>query len=97
MKMREYVDSIQGEGSWDRMHDAINGMNLFGWEMPPVVVDGKTISIFPGTNREVTLEEVQNEIRKSLKRVASGKVKDQPPDSGREPVNVIEWLKKLDN
>ena len=66
MKMREYVDNIQGEGSWDRMHDLINDMNLFGWSMPEVEVDGSMVAIFPGTDREVTLEQVQNEIRKSL-------------------------------
>ncbi len=68
MKMREYVDKIEGEGSWDRMHDLINDMNLFGWSMPEVEVDGAMVAIFPGTDREVTLEQVQNEIRKSLRR-----------------------------
>ncbi len=62
--MREYVDGIQGEGSWDRMHASINKMEIFGWTMPPVEVDGKTVHIFPGENREVTLEEVQMCIRK---------------------------------
>jgi hypothetical protein len=66
MKMREYVYGIQGEGSWDRMHDLIAKKSLFGWEMPPVSVDGMTVHIFPGTDREVSLEAVQNEIRKRL-------------------------------
>ena len=33
--MREYVDGIQGPGSWDRMHDLIADGQLFGWR--PVV------------------------------------------------------------
>lgn len=64
MKMREYVDAIQGDGSWDRMHDRIDKMDIFGWEMPPVIVDGAECRIFPGTDREVTLEAVQDELRK---------------------------------
>ena len=64
MKMREYVDSIQGEGAWDRMHDLIARKELFGWSLPPVKVDGAQVNIFPGENREVTLEEVQAEIRR---------------------------------
>jgi hypothetical protein len=30
MKMREYVDRIQGEGTWDRMHDLIAKQEIFG-------------------------------------------------------------------
>jgi hypothetical protein len=30
MKMREYVDRIQGEGAWDRMHDLIAKQELYG-------------------------------------------------------------------
>lgn len=67
MKMREYVDGIQGQGSWDRMHDLINQKMLGGWTMPPVEVDGRKVSIFPGNDREVTLEQVQNEIRKCFR------------------------------
>lgn len=66
MKMREYVDNIQGPGSWDAMHDKIDQMEVNGWTMPPVWVNGHKISIFPGTDREVTLEQVQDEIRKVL-------------------------------
>lgn len=66
-KMRDYVDDIQGPGSWDRMHDCIEKMEIVGWDLPPVEVDGKTVHIFPGTNREATLEQVQNEIRKVLR------------------------------
>lgn len=62
--MREYVDGIQGEGSWDRMHDQINGMNLHGWTMPELDVDGIKVAIFPGSDRECTVEQVKNEIRK---------------------------------
>jgi hypothetical protein len=36
MKMREYVDRIQGEGTWDRMHDLIAKQEIFGWPMPPM-------------------------------------------------------------
>jgi len=63
MKMREYVDRIQGEGTWDRMHDLIAKQEIFGWPMPPIEVDGATVSIFPGVDREVTLEEVKDAIR----------------------------------
>lgn len=62
--MREYVDAIQGEGSWDRMHDLIEQKQIFGWEMPALMVDGHEVRIFPGTDREVTWEEVAAEIRK---------------------------------
>lgn len=68
--MREYVDRVQGAGSWDRMHDAINEGQLHGWRLPPVEVDGHEVHIFPGDNREVTLEQVQNEIRKVWKQIA---------------------------
>lgn len=69
MKMREYVDSLQGAGAWDRMHDLIDQKRLGGWSMPPVDVDGQEVHIFPGTNRDITLEQVQNEIRKSFVRI----------------------------
>ncbi len=68
--MREYVDGLQGEGAWDRMHDLIEEMQIGGWTMPPVIVDGRKVSIFPGSNREVTLEDVQNEIRKVFKQMS---------------------------
>jgi len=67
MKMRQYVDGIQGSGSWDDMHDKIDRMEFGGWTLPPVEVDGKKVNIFPGTDREVTLEQVQAEIRKVIK------------------------------
>ncbi len=69
MKMREYVDGIQGAGSWDRMHDLIEQKQIFGWEMPPITVDGAEVRIFPGTDREVTLDAVIAEIRKSFERI----------------------------
>lgn len=72
MKMRDYVDEIQGEGSWDNMHDLINRMEIPGWDMPPVEVDGAMFNIFPGTNREVTLEAVQDEVRRALASIAAG-------------------------
>ncbi len=71
-KMREYVDEIQGSGAWDGMHDLIGEMSLVGWDMPPVTVDGKVFHVFPGTNREATVEEVQAEIRRALALVAAG-------------------------
>lgn len=74
MKMREYVDGIQGAGSWDRMHDRIAGKQIGGWSMPPVEVDGLQFNIFPGTDREVTLEAVQAEIRKVFKPLPDGAV-----------------------
>ena len=67
LTMREYVDAIQGEGAWDQMHDLIERRQLLGWKLPPVTVDGTTVNIFPGSNREVTLQQVQDEIRKGLK------------------------------
>jgi len=67
MKMREYVDSIQGDGAWDRIHEMIQQGRIDGWDMPPVNVDGHEVHIFPGEDREVTLEQVQNEIRKVWK------------------------------
>jgi hypothetical protein len=66
IKMRDYVDGIQGAGAWDRMHDLIEEGERFGWTMPPVEVDGRRVAIYPGTDREVTLEAVQNEIRKAF-------------------------------
>ncbi len=68
MKMREYVDSIQGDGAWDRIHELIQQGRIDGWVMPPVNVDGHEVRIFPGEDREVTLEQVQNEIRKLIMR-----------------------------
>lgn len=67
MKMREYVDGIQGDGAWDRMHDLIDKKDIFGWKMPPVEVDGKEVFIFPGEDREVTLEQVKESIRKVMR------------------------------
>ena len=65
--------------------------------MPPVVVDDKLVHIFPGTNREVTLEEVKNEIRKSLKRFREleSAPDSGPPDSGKTPIDVREFLDNL--
>lgn len=79
MKMREYVDGIQGAGAWDRMHDLIGRKQLFGWAMPPVQVDGHHVSIFPGEDREVTLEAVQDELRKVFASVEAGEFTDLPP------------------
>jgi len=73
MKMREYVDNIQGHGSWDNMHDL---KRIFGWSLPPVSVDGHKVHIVPGENREVTLEEVQNEIRKAFAAIDRGEYTD---------------------
>lgn len=69
MKMREFVDAQMGEGAWDNMHDLIDEKELFGWKMPAVPVDGRLVHIFPGENREVTLEAVQNEIRKVFRKM----------------------------
>lgn len=81
MKMREYVDSIQGAGSWDRMHDLIEKKQLFGWRLPDIDVDGHKVSIFPGTNREVTLDEVKNELRKVFAQVERGECEVEVIDS----------------
>jgi hypothetical protein len=72
MKMREYVDSIQGQGSWDGMHKLIGDKKLLGWSLPPIEVDGHKVSIFPGEDPEVTLEDVQNEIRKAFAAIERG-------------------------
>lgn len=72
MKMREYVDGIQGAGSWDRMHDLIEAKSIAGWDLPPVEVDGRHIHIFPGEDREVSLEAVKNEIRKVFASIDAG-------------------------
>lgn len=34
--------------------------------LPPIEVDGHKVNIFPGEDPDVTLEEVQNEVRKAL-------------------------------
>lgn len=81
MKMREYVDAIQGEGAWDRMHDLIDRKELFGWTQPTVMVDGKSISIFPGENREVTLEQVQAEIRRVFASIEAGDYEETDPST----------------
>lgn len=65
-KMRDYVDGVQGAGSWDRMHDLIDQKQLFGWTMPSLEVDGCKVDIFPGTDREVTVEAIQGEIRRLI-------------------------------
>lgn len=75
MKMREYVDNIKGEGYWDKMLDLIAEGELWGWTMPDIPLDGGKVYIFPGENREVTLEEVQAEIRRTLNNVRG----DNPP------------------
>lgn len=72
MKMREYVDSIQGEGSWDRMHDLIDAKNILGWDMPMLDVDGYLVDIFPGEDREATVEQVKDAVRRVLKQIKDG-------------------------
>jgi hypothetical protein len=69
MKMRQHVDAVQGEGSWDRMHDAIDRGDSSGWSLPPIEVDGMRASIYPGEDREVTVETVNDEIRKVFRQV----------------------------
>jgi hypothetical protein len=73
MKMREYVDGIQGAGSWDRMHDLINAGRISGWRLPPIEIEpGVTAHIFPGTDREVTLEAVKAEMSKAFAQIEAG-------------------------
>ena len=76
-KMRDYVDGIRGPGTWDQMHDKIDRKEVFGWEMPPVEVDGIITHIFPGEDREVTLEQVKDSIRRALLEIAD------PNDMGK--------------
>lgn len=94
MKMRDFVDGIQGAGSWDRMHDLINRQQIFGWSMPPIDVDGHQVYIFPGSDREVTLEQVRNEVRKVFRevdRTGGGRA----PSSGRPQVSIREFVDRL--
>lgn len=67
MKMREMVDKANGKGAWDRMHDS--GM----FDLRSLRVGETMVSIFPGTDREVTVEKVEAEIRKALAYIAAGK------------------------
>ena len=68
--MRDYVDGVQGKGVWDRMHDILEkGPDLAtigDWDLPEITVDGVTVAVFPGTNREVTLEDVEGEVARVL-------------------------------
>lgn len=94
MTMREYVDSIQGAGSWDKMHDLIEQQQLAGWTLPPVEVDGHLVRIFPGENREATLDQVKGEIRKFL-----AEIKEAPmPDilSDERIVEIEALISELD-
>lgn len=72
MNMRDYVDARAGHGSWDRMHDMIDVGSVGGWTLPLVDVDGVSVHVFPGSNREVTLDAVQNEIRAAIGRIVLG-------------------------
>jgi hypothetical protein len=81
MKMRDYVDGIQGPGSWDTMHDLIDKQQILGWDLPPIMVDNHLVHVFPGTDREVTLEAVQNEVRKALAEIARGEAEEVEPSS----------------
>jgi len=74
MKMREYVDSIQGKGSWDHIHECIAKGEMFGWSLPPVYVDGHEVHIFPGSNQEILLEDVQSAIKKVLATLNTEKI-----------------------
>lgn len=69
MKMREYVDAIQGAGSWDHIHDCISRMDITGWSLPSVEVDGRKVNIFPGSDREITLDAIKTEIRRVLAQI----------------------------
>lgn len=67
--MRDYYDATHGAGAWDRMHDLIAQKNIFGWEQPEIEVGGHTVSIFPGEDRECTLDQVKDELRKVFAQV----------------------------
>jgi hypothetical protein len=69
MKIRDYVDELQGKGSWDSMHDLIGAGQIRGWTMPTIDVDGRSVDIFPGRNREVTLEAVIAAARSALAQI----------------------------
>jgi hypothetical protein len=69
MKMRDYYDATHGRGAWDRMHELIAQKIILGWRQPGIEVDGRKVSIFPGEDRECTLEQVQDEIRKVFAQV----------------------------
>lgn len=70
--MREYVDAMRGDGTWDDMQDRIDRKELLGWELVPVSVDGATVHIFPGSDRDVTLDRVRAEIRKAIGQIERG-------------------------
>lgn len=61
MKMRDLFDKANGASAWDQMHDSDIFLNV------PINVDDTMVSIFPGTDREVTVEKVQAEVRKALR------------------------------
>lgn len=67
MKMRDFVDRTHGAGAWDRMHAAINRKEEYDGTAPFLTVDGVLIQIIPGTDPEVTLEEVRVVARKRLR------------------------------
>jgi hypothetical protein len=69
MKMRDYYDAKHGPGAWDKLHEAINE-GRFDWVQPEILLDnGSKARIFPGTNPEITYEEVKAEIERVLKKV----------------------------
>lgn len=71
-KMREYVDKLAGEGAWDDMHDLFEDGSFSGLSTIPVMVDGAVVNIIPGTDREITIEQVKAEVRKAIAQVESG-------------------------
>lgn len=71
MLMREYYDKKHGEGAWDRMHDLIYKMQIHGWVQPDFDIDGKYVSVFPGTDREITVEAVEAELRRVFLQIDS--------------------------
>lgn len=91
--MRDFVDGIQGAGAWDRMHDMIDRQQMFGWSLPPIEVDGHEVHVFPGSDREVTVEAVRNEVRKALRDVDRNG--DRPPMSGRPKMRMDELASRL--
>jgi hypothetical protein len=56
-------------------------------------VDEHRVHIFPGSDREVTLEQVRNEVRKALREI--GRHGDLPPMSGRPKMNIGDLVSRL--
>ena len=74
--MREYVDKLAGEGAWDAAHDQFKKTGVLSLPTFPLVVDEITVDILPGTDREVTVEQMRAEVRKAIAQVENGEAEE---------------------